>query len=108
MNNTYNNKAFLLFLDHWNLLKELTPEEFMRVVQGIFSCAGADCDTPTTTREPATPAPKPVAKAVTKKLKTPKKQKQILAKLAMLQILWQIWQIWLMIMQLQLLRRRIR
>ena len=46
MNNTYNNKAFLLFLDHWNLLKELTPEEFMRVVQGIFSCAGADCDTP--------------------------------------------------------------
>lgn len=38
MNNTYNNKAFLLFLDHWNLLKELTPEEFMRVVQGIFSC----------------------------------------------------------------------
>lgn len=46
MNNTYNNKAFLLFLDHWNLFKELTPEEFMRVVQGIFSCAGADCDTP--------------------------------------------------------------
>ena len=46
MNNTYNNKAFLLFLSHWNLLKELTPEEFMRVVQGIFSCAGADCDTP--------------------------------------------------------------
>ena len=46
MNNTYNNKAFLLFLDHWNLLKELTPGEFMRVVQGIFSCAGADCDTP--------------------------------------------------------------
>ena len=46
MNNTYNNKAFLLFLSHWNLLKELTPEEFMRVVQGIFSCAGADCDLP--------------------------------------------------------------
>lgn len=130
MNNTYNNKAFLLFLDHWNLLKELTPEEFMRVVQGIFSCAGADCDTPEDMNrmertvfnaisgdvlraldnyeETATPAPKPVAKAVTKKLKTPKKQKQILAKLAMLQILWQIWQIWLMIMQLQLLRRRIR
>lgn len=42
----YDNVAFLLFLSHWNLLKELTPEEFMRVVQGIFSCAGADCDMP--------------------------------------------------------------
>lgn len=42
----YDNVAFLLFLSHWNLLKELTPEEFMRVVQGIFSCAGADCDLP--------------------------------------------------------------
>jgi len=126
----YDNVAFLFFLSHWNLLKELTPEEFMRVVQGIFSCAGADCDTP----EDMNRMERTVFNAISgdvlraldnyeetrnaraeagrkggyKKLKTPKKQKQILAKLAMLQILWQIWQIWLMIMQLQLLRRRIR
>lgn len=40
------NKAFLLFLSHWELFMELTPEECMRVLQAIFACAGADCEMP--------------------------------------------------------------
>lgn len=42
----YDNVAFLFFLSHWNLLKELTPEECMRVLQAVFACAGANCEMP--------------------------------------------------------------
>lgn len=42
----YDNVAFLFFLSHWELLKELTPEECMRVLQAVFACAGANCEMP--------------------------------------------------------------
>ncbi len=42
----YDNVAFLFFLPHWELLKELTPEECMRVLQAVFACAGANCEMP--------------------------------------------------------------
>ena len=42
----YDNVAFLFFLSHWELLKELTPEECMRVLQAVFACAGANCEIP--------------------------------------------------------------
>lgn len=42
----YDNVAFLFFLSHWELLKELTPEECTCVLQAIFACAGANCEMP--------------------------------------------------------------
>lgn len=42
----YDNVAFLFFLSHWELLKELTPEECTRVLQAVFACAGANCEMP--------------------------------------------------------------
>lgn len=42
----YDNVAFLFFLSHWELLKELTPEECMRVLQAVFACVGANCEMP--------------------------------------------------------------
>jgi hypothetical protein len=42
----YDNVAFLFFLSHWELIKELTPEECMRVLQAVFACAGANCEMP--------------------------------------------------------------
>lgn len=42
----YDNVAFLFFLSHWELLKELTPEECTCVLQAIFACAGANCEIP--------------------------------------------------------------
>ena len=42
----YDNVAFLIFLSHWELLKELTPEECTCVLQAIFACAGANCEMP--------------------------------------------------------------
>ena len=42
----YDNVAFLFFLSHWELLKELTSEECMRVLQAVFACAGANCEMP--------------------------------------------------------------
>lgn len=42
----YDNVAFLFFLSHWELLKELTPEECTCVLQAVFACAGANCEMP--------------------------------------------------------------
>lgn len=42
----YDNVAFLFFLSHWELLKELTPEECTCVLQAIFACSGANCEMP--------------------------------------------------------------
>lgn len=42
----YDNVAFLFFLSHWELLKELTPEECTCVLQAVFASAGANCEMP--------------------------------------------------------------
>ena len=42
----YDTVAFLFFLSHWELLKELTPEECTCVLQAVFACAGANCEMP--------------------------------------------------------------
>lgn len=44
--NSVDHKGFLMFLSHWELLSELPPAMFKRVMQAIFSAAGADCGMP--------------------------------------------------------------
>ncbi len=44
--NSVDHKGFLMFLSHWELLSELPPAMFKRVMQAIFSAAGADCAMP--------------------------------------------------------------
>ena len=44
--NSADHKGFLMFLSHWELLSELPPAMFKRVMQAIFSAAGADCGMP--------------------------------------------------------------
>lgn len=39
-------KGLLLFRSHWDVIGELPPEEFKRVMQAIFASAGANCDMP--------------------------------------------------------------
>lgn len=39
-------KGLLLFLSHWDVIGELPPEEFKRVMQAVFASAGAQCDMP--------------------------------------------------------------
>ena len=46
MMNSADHKGFLMFLSHWELLSELPPAMFKRVMQAIFSAAGADCGMP--------------------------------------------------------------
>ncbi len=39
-------KGFLMFLSHWEMLSELPPDVFKRVMQALFATAGADCEMP--------------------------------------------------------------
>ena len=39
-------KGLLLFRSHWDVIGELPPEEFKRVMQAIFASAGANCEMP--------------------------------------------------------------